>query len=110
MLSFSPPERKTLIFIVFLIFLGTLIRYYNLEVENVLVSSSEVTAEEPLLVNVNEAGAVCLEKIPGIGPVLARRIIEYRVKHQSFEKVRDLKKVNGIGQYKAETMSRYIEF
>ncbi len=48
-------------------------------------------------VNVNAATAEQLEALPGIGPVLARRIMEYRARHGPFRRAEDLLQVQGIG-------------
>lgn len=48
-------------------------------------------------ININTAGADDLDTLPGIGPVLAQRIIEYRAAHGPFQKVNDLLEVKGIG-------------
>ncbi len=47
--------------------------------------------------DLNQASAAELEKLPGIGPVLARRIVEWRETHGPFRSVQDLLKVPGIG-------------
>jgi competence protein ComEA len=49
------------------------------------------------LININTAPAAELELLPGIGPALARRIIEHRATHGPFKRVRDLDAVKGIG-------------
>lgn len=51
-------------------------------------------------VNINEAMQTELEELPGIGPSLASRIIEYRETNGKFEKIDDLKNVKGIGDAK----------
>jgi len=48
-------------------------------------------------VNVNTATLDQLEALPGIGPVLAQRIIDYREQHGPFGSVQDLLNVSGIG-------------
>ena len=51
-------------------------------------------------VSINTAGKGELESLPGIGPVLAERIIDYRRTNGPFRDVAELKKVNGIGEGK----------
>lgn len=50
------------------------------------------------LVNINSADAATLDTLPGIGPVYAGRIINYRTKHGGFKRKEDLMKVEGLGQ------------
>lgn len=47
--------------------------------------------------NVNKATQAELELLPGIGPAMAKRIIEFRSAHGSFKRIEDLDKVKGIG-------------
>jgi len=49
-------------------------------------------------VNINTATAAELETLPGIGPSMSARIIEYRQKNGAFKKVEDLMNVKGIGE------------
>ncbi len=48
-------------------------------------------------ININNASAEQLDALPGIGPVLAKRIVEYRVANGPFKQIEDIKKVKGIG-------------
>jgi competence protein ComEA len=49
------------------------------------------------LINVNTASQGELELLPGIGPALAKRIIEFRTTRGTFKRVDDLDAVKGIG-------------
>ncbi len=51
-------------------------------------------------VSINAADKDELEKLPGLGPVLAKRIVDYRQANGPFRDVTELKKVNGIGESK----------
>ncbi|MGY0061825.1 helix-hairpin-helix domain-containing protein [Streptomyces sp. LZ34] len=48
-------------------------------------------------VSLNSATADQLDTLPGVGPVLARHIIDYRTQHGGFRSVDELREVNGIG-------------
>jgi competence protein ComEA len=49
-------------------------------------------------VNLNTATAEQLATIPGVGPKMAERIIDYRQKNGGFKKVEDLMNVSGVGE------------
>ncbi|MCX6095465.1 MAG: helix-hairpin-helix domain-containing protein [Candidatus Bipolaricaulota bacterium] len=54
--------------------------------------------------DLNQATVDRLVLLPGIGPVLAARIVAWRESHGPFAKVEDLKQVNGIGEKTLETL------
>jgi competence protein ComEA len=60
------------------------------------ISGGSSTAGSGLL-NVNTATADQLTALPGIGPVLAQRIVDFRSAHGSFDVLADLGEVSGIG-------------
>jgi competence protein ComEA len=51
-------------------------------------------------ININRASVSDFDSLDGIGPVIARRIVEYRKTHGPFITVEDLQKVSGIGDAK----------
>jgi comEA protein len=55
-------------------------------------------------VNVNTASARELERLPGIGPVIAARIEEYRDEHGAFGSLDELDNVPGIGAKRLEAI------
>ncbi|MEE0784389.1 MAG: ComEA family DNA-binding protein [Oscillospiraceae bacterium] len=61
----------------------------------------EETATEPegmaSRVNLNTADAAALESLPGIGPALAQRIIDYRMANGPFQTTAEIQDVRGIG-------------
>jgi competence protein ComEA len=55
------------------------------------------TGGAPAKVSINSATSDQLDALPGIGPVLAQRIIDYRTAHGPFQSIEDLDNVSGIG-------------
>ena len=55
-------------------------------------------------INLNTATAAQLETLPGIGPTLAQRILDYRAANGPFGSVGELLKVSGIGEKKLEAI------
>ncbi len=60
------------------------------------------------LIDINTAHAVELERLPGIGPVLALRIIDYRENLGSFRDIEELNNINGIGEKKFEVIKGLV--
>jgi competence protein ComEA len=58
--------------------------------------------------DLNRASAEDFESLPGIGPVLAERIVEYRQSKGSFRTVADLRMVKGIGKKKFERVRTLV--
>jgi competence protein ComEA len=55
-------------------------------------------ADSTQVVNINTASAAEFEALPGIGPKMAARIVEYRQKNGPFKKVEELMNVRGLGE------------
>ncbi|MGN8889362.1 ComEA family DNA-binding protein [Dysosmobacter sp. HCP28S3_G4] len=73
---------------------------------------AEEAPEEPSpeteKLNINTAGAEELTALPGIGEVLAERIVAYRAEHGPFAAVEDIRNVQGIGEGKLAAMADRI--
>ncbi|EHQ91748.1 helix-hairpin-helix domain-containing protein [Desulfosporosinus youngiae] len=59
-------------------------------------------------ININTAGAAELDKLSGVGPALAERIIQYRTEHGPFARPEDLENVSGIGPKTYEKMASQV--
>ena len=62
----------------------------------------------PTAVDLNAAGAEALDTLPGIGPVLARRIVAHRERHGPFHRLEDLLAVEGIGPRLLDRLRPYV--
>jgi competence protein ComEA len=71
-------------------------------------SSAKASATPSAPVNINTASQAQIEALPGIGPKVAQRIIEYRQKNGQFKKVEDLMNVKGIGEKSFLKLKPYL--
>ena len=60
-------------------------------------------------IDLNSATAEELKSVPGIGEVMAQRIVDFREQHGPFSRVDDLLKVKGIGEKSLEKLRRYFK-
>lgn len=65
-------------------------------------------AAEPPVININTASVRELQKLNGVGEVTAAAIIEYREKHGAFSSVDEIDNVYGIGKATLEKLRPYI--
>ncbi len=78
--------------------------YIERKLSNAIARTRSSSSALNGILNLNRASAKELEKLPGIGPVLASRIIEYRKINGNFQSIDDLRKVQGIG---ASTLEKF---
>jgi len=60
------------------------------------------------IININTAGTSELEKLPGIGPATAKKIIDHRNKYGNFKSKEELLDISGIGPKKYEDIKELI--
>lgn len=75
--------------------------------EKLIPTKSTLVHEKPsssfFSLDINTADADELQKLPGIGPKLSRKIIDFRKSHGSFVSTSDLLQVDGVGQKKLKS-------
>ena len=78
------------------------------------VPPSEITKpptpspNQPYIIDLNTATQADLERVPGIGPVLAARIIAYRQRYGPFKTVYQLRLIKGVGQQTFDKIKPYV--
>jgi competence protein ComEA len=65
-------------------------------------------SNSPQRVDINRATAADFDQLPGVGPVLAKRIMDYRKSVGRFHAVEDLRAVKGIGTKKLNQLKPFI--
>ncbi|NLJ33035.1 MAG: ComEA family DNA-binding protein [Firmicutes bacterium] len=83
-------------------------RYYVPTLEETAGQNGSTSGLAGGKVNINRASQAELETLPGIGPVLAQRIISHREGQGPFQRPEDLKKVSGIGDKTFEALKDLI--
>jgi competence protein ComEA len=61
-----------------------------------------------LVLHLNTATAEQLERLPGVGPVLAKRIVDFREKKGGYKRLEELLAVPGVSEKKWKAMREYL--
>jgi competence protein ComEA len=73
-------------------------------------SLGATTSAQSQTVNVNRASVDELTNLPGVGPALAQRIIDFRAQHGPFTTLDDLDAVSGVGESLLNKIAEYVVF
>lgn len=71
--------------------------------------SKQILGSINQMVNINKATVAELDRLPGVGPAIAQRIIDYRQEKGGFVSVEEIKLVSGIGDKMFENIKDLIE-
>ena len=114
----TPAERRGAVWIVVLLLLGALHDLTRARAPRwappadgpPLVTAGESQPADPTRrpTDLNRASVAELDRLPGIGPVLARRIVEHRERHGAFRAPEELLAVPGIGPRLFERLRTHV--
>jgi competence protein ComEA len=74
----------------------------------VLQSQGKAAKPPAAAIDINKATANDFQKLPGIGPSLAKEIVAYREKHGPFRRIEDLMVIKGIGFKKWKEIRPFV--
>ena len=72
------------------------------------LNQEKAAKHQAIVIDINKATANDLQKLPGIGPGLARQIVAYRERNGPFRRVEDLMVIRGIGFKKWKGIRPYV--
>ena len=101
MFNLERREKFILIFLLVTLLAGLCFKVYQKSNRIVDVKvkgfNYEPSYEASIKTDINGADEAALAMLKGVGPALAKRIVDYRSKNGNFRSVEELKKVKGIG-------------
>lgn len=98
-------EEKVILIIILISFLIGILLYFLFSYNKMIKKENIVRGK----ININIATVEEIDKLPGIGKIIAKRIIEYREENNGFKQIEELKKIKGITEKKFEKIKKYIE-
>ncbi|UCB51799.1 MAG: helix-hairpin-helix domain-containing protein [Candidatus Zixiibacteriota bacterium] len=122
-LNFTPQETRAILFLLMALLVGSGIILYQrthpgfapqLKLEKSGVDSLRAIqylsgrGQEENTIDLNRATAAELQLLPGVGPALSRRIVEYREAKGEFDRIEDVMQVSGIGPKTFEAIKQYL--
>jgi competence protein ComEA len=92
---------------------GDVIEVAQKEGKHIEIKKERMTVREKMILGIsldpNQMTVSDWEKLPGIGPVTAEKIVADRQKNGGFYSVKDLKRVPGIGDAKVKQLDHFFE-
>lgn len=102
-LSLTSEEKRIFLFVIISVLIGIFLSIKNVDIYKKYEKNFE-EREKQKIVDINKASFSELVRLPGIGPVTAKRIIKLREELGGFRSFEDLLKVKGIGRKKLDKL------
>jgi comEA protein len=106
--GFNTSKIAKTIFVAVFVLSLTIYLSRKVEVNKYLIKKTSSDKSYSLRVNINSASEQELDNLPGVGPKLAKKIIEYRFIHGSFENLDEIRAVKGVGVKKFSQIKSYL--
>ena len=106
MMNLTRQERQVILFLIVVALLGLGINFLVKHCSSIRVIA--YVSRDIGRIGLNQADKETLIDVPGIGKILAQRIIDYRKQNAGFEDIAALKNIKGIGKSKYEAIKDYF--
>ncbi len=106
MLNLTVEERKTIIFLGLILFIGLGLKFLTVKFQKVCIFVS--SSQDVFRIDLNTADKQTLMEVPGIGEIIAERIIEYRRERGAFKNKDELRSIKGITELRYRKMQEYF--
>lgn len=109
-LRLRADDQKTLLVLTVALLVGVVLWLWGNETAMTLIRPEKMSSGRTLdfLVDLNHAPKSEIRQLPGVGEILADRILEYREQVGAFEHATDLENIRGIGAKKRENAASYV--
>ena len=106
MFDLSEEERKVVLFLITMALIGVVIEFLAKRITPV---SSLVAVDARIFkIDLNSANRAALMSIAGIGNKTAERILTYRLAHEAFKSIEELKDIEGITSHRFEQIKESL--
>ena len=105
-MEWTRQERQVVLFLVFVALVGLGINFVDKQGSQIRITgyfNSDIGK-----INLNQVEKEMLLRVPGIGRVLAQRIIDYRQQKKGFNDIAELNNIRGIGESKYNAIKDYF--
>lgn len=121
--NFTPQETRALIFLIAALVVGSGVTLYKRAhpkfAPELILQKREITSSyqnnylsdkemDMKRIDINRANSEQLQLLPGIGPAISKRIVEYRKIHGDFKTIEDIIQVKGIGPKTFQRLKDYL--
>ena len=110
MVDFTRHERIVLVSLAVVLLVGTIL-HHAVKVNSRLSHVAHIFESDKLYqkIDINKATLEQLDNLPGVGPVTARRILDYRTQEGVFTNLDELKNVSGISNFTYKKIVKFLK-